>query len=748
MHTIAGIYENDQPQSVQIKSFSDGSYELKVGDNHYRSDSKGTISLPNPIYGSISLKVLFNSESQPITILEDFVNENRVVHQKLNLENVEGVLHIVQREDEARGSNFFSIRNTIFKPTSQFIFDPSWGFIDVDETSNVDSPVYFSATATYDASGKLLTVDVDGSSGQKIGGRYLYRLLAIGTTDLTIESLETLKDRSLNGFRSLLKDDKLVQFLPNPNPIKSSDGKTWELQPYAPDLIESPLEALRFQSWNLFRGEPIGPILFSKTDAEGHVTLTVAGKIYDVKIDDQGKVSLDLRQSGIIPPVSFVTQVKTYSIGDKTVEIVINPKPEDPDYDADFVPWSEAEVQQLSEALDRLVPVVGNFYGAPYESLRFPLFKSLRTVSSFDPRAAHDRMLINIDIFNPEFLLFILVHELGHAFHGKAMILGVPLYLLFEEGMAQAIADLGSFNHHSSPEQIHYEGAIGQREGLPLVNTATYNFGSYFWSKMYFEDPDFFKKFNEQYYEALVEDPSITADQTKLFSLVQSIKPTVEGKPFFEWLDSQGHFNEDYETHLGIDLYIRYGYETFPLVVAYEISHDPSNSIGFIRETNLFLHALPKHQVMLEVYDHEGHLVTADRAFTDEKGITPFYLPPNQYTGRLTLVAKLKDQNGNVTPETRTYQSRLRGLPTVYRIIPNSAAFFGVIKNFNQGTVEVRRVGESEILAQATVINGAFVLHEIPKEVGSFEITFTDPMTGQTLRKIVTKDAAPYYIEL
>ena len=95
-------------------------------------------------------------------------------------------------------------------------------------------------------------------------------------------NLAALKDRTLQGYQRLLKNDKLVRI----GQDVTVGGTIFKVVSVTEGKISLQSEA--------------GVILNSATDAKGNVTLSVpqAGgttKIYNVKIDPQGVITLSLR---------------------------------------------------------------------------------------------------------------------------------------------------------------------------------------------------------------------------------------------------------------------------------------------------------------------------------------------------------------------------------------------------------------------------------------------------------------------
>lgn len=59
------------------------------------------------------------------------------------------------------------------------------------------------------------------------------------------------------------------------------------------------------------------------------------------------------------------------------------------------------------------------------------------------------------------------------------------------------------------------------------------------WTKCYIEDPNFFVNFNGVYYDAVVADPTVANNASRLRDLAASVLPNVEGIPFDNWYEQQ-----------------------------------------------------------------------------------------------------------------------------------------------------------------------------------------------------------------
>jgi len=472
---------------------------------------------------------------------------------------------------------------------------------------------------------------------------------------------------------------------------------------------------------------------------------------------------------------AYVHGEKTYTVGDKLLTIVMNPFPGDPNYSASAARWTQQEMDLLWGFLDQIIPAIKQVYGNPFQSLVTSLVPSREGgggeyfTQTFNGTVISRQVVLGVSAGIP-YALGSLVHEFAHVFRDEAT---VGLYELLEEGMAEAVEDLAlqstSLVHpykpfHSDPEQIYYEGAVGDAYlggvGVTSAGVLTRDLGSYFWSKLYLEDSTFFMRFNEAYYSILRRDPTIRSDQTRLLNLAASLKPTVEGLPFWDWLELQDlHVlsSEIYQSRVGEGLYIRNGFRLSPGVFAYEITAGPRGSSAWIPGTYFFRNTLANREVQISVYDADGSLLVQKTAMSNVLGMAPLdeyglpYSLPTGYTGRVKVIAQMTSASGSVA-ETHAYLTAINGKPAFeangYSSKPNGgSAVFGVLTTINQGEITLKKAGTDGPVYTAQVINGAFNFPDLPQQSGTFEITYNNPYTGQQLTRLFTKDQSQYYVQ-
>jgi len=244
-----------------------------------------------------------------------------------------------------------------------------------------------------------------------------------------------------------------------------------------------------------------------------------------------------------------------------------------------FEGWNATQEAFLRRVIDTAVPVIEEVYGKPAIS-------GIVKVVNYDLQIG-DRDAVAGGIFNAstnEILFPVynsqnsvvinLVHVLVHAFHGPLIF----DYDAWEEGFARAVTilvahrvaqalgipDPDAFfktdpNFHALPfYDLLNQPSLGNNvfiapslKQLPI--TPGWLGGMYLprtqmagsaWLKVYLEDPDFFKKFNAQYYAQYNPNETIklSGDIPRLKAIAASVLSnggTVEGLPFDRWYERQ-----------------------------------------------------------------------------------------------------------------------------------------------------------------------------------------------------------------
>ncbi|MGC8783990.1 MAG: FlgD immunoglobulin-like domain containing protein [Armatimonadota bacterium] len=244
-----------------------------------------------------------------------------------------------------------------------------------------------------------------------------------------------------------------------------------------------------------------------------------------------------------------------------------------------FEGWDAGQEAFLRQVINTALPLIESVYGKPAQS-------GTVKVVNYDLQIG-DRDAVAGGIFNastneilfpvynsPKSVVINLVHVLIHAFHGPLIF----DYDAWEEGFARAVTILvahrvaqamnipdpeGFFktdsNYHALPfYDLLNQPALGNNvfiapslKQLPI--TPGQLGGMYLprmqmagsaWLKVYLEDPDFFKKFNAQYYAQYNpnETVKLSGDIPRLKAIAAGVLANggmVEGLPFDRWYERQ-----------------------------------------------------------------------------------------------------------------------------------------------------------------------------------------------------------------
>jgi hypothetical protein len=242
--------------------------------------------------------------------------------------------------------------------------------------------------------------------------------------------------------------------------------------------------------------------------------------------------------------------------------------------------WSALQEAFLRRVIDTAVPIIEQVYGKPAVSGTVKVVNHDLQIGDRDAVAGGIYNASTNEILFPVFsseksVVINLVHVLIHAFHGPLIF----DYDAWEEGFARAVTlvvahrvaqVLGAIdpnnpdffktdpNYHVLPfYDLLNQPALGNNvfiapslKQLPLVPgwlggmwLPRMAMAGSAWLKVYLEDPDFFKKFNTQYYAQYNPNETIklSGDIPRLKAIAASVLPggMVEGLPFDLWYERQ-----------------------------------------------------------------------------------------------------------------------------------------------------------------------------------------------------------------
>ncbi len=228
--------------------------------------------------------------------------------------------------------------------------------------------------------------------------------------------------------------------------------------------------------------------------------------------------------------------------------------------------WPPEKAAALSGFLDQMLPVLRDLYGPPSTDYTVSLVRDLKYMASavFFPSADEIHAGDNVTYQ-------LLTHELVHAFRRNQMLSSGPQWQFdptlsgFEEGFAQAAC------YEAMTEFARRYPSFGLTQSLyQSSNEWDYDFQNVpelrtrdFWSdsggmslywtryemaaaaiaKIEREHPGFYRAFNAEYFHRLNVDPHLIASRDLVKDIVQTVAPTIEGRPAAQWIDQQNIFD-------------------------------------------------------------------------------------------------------------------------------------------------------------------------------------------------------------
>ncbi len=385
-------------------------------------------------------------------------------------------------------------------------------------------------------------------------------------------------------------------------------------------------------------------------------------------------------------------------------------------FDSPDYPWSAEELAALQQWVGDFYPVIKKIYGNP----AFEIVVNVRKDPTIEFAGLYfvstNEMVLRgleVDVF---------CHETIHAFHDDLVMYAN----IYEEGMTRA-AEIAAFSYlpqyphwdsrHSYSIDVTYElnnqpgiASLGGNFFSGFVNVLMkYQQAGYAWGKVYIEDPDFFLRYNAQYYAAALSDASglIQGDVEKLKGIAGGIKRTVEKQKFAVWYQKQHIFNinpeEGYQTVFKVDTNILYVF-----------SRD-----GYGREN-----MLPGINVSWEVFSCQGESLSSGSAVTGSYGWVEIPLWQLAYQGKVQIDVRVDLPDATIERSIVTSNGVWGGI-------------FGVASAC-EGEVHVH----GKINSSALVVNGAFSMPELKDIAGTFTVN-----QGKN-EKTVTKDASDYFVSV
>jgi hypothetical protein len=227
--------------------------------------------------------------------------------------------------------------------------------------------------------------------------------------------------------------------------------------------------------------------------------------------------------------------------------------------------WSAAQVATMSAFFDRMYPVLVKNYRPPAESYTVTVVRDLRYTGSniFFPSLDEIHMA---DSFSPQ----LFTHELVHAFRNDRLLSSDQNWNFnstlspFEEAFAQAVS-YESMNDYvatypsdpvvpatslwgSSADWDYDFQNVAELRGTDLWSDGggtglywlRYEMGAAALRKIELESPDFYRRFNAEYYARINAAPTVVRPTRALIvDIIRTLVPTIEGRPASDWVDAQ-----------------------------------------------------------------------------------------------------------------------------------------------------------------------------------------------------------------
>ncbi len=393
-------------------------------------------------------------------------------------------------------------------------------------------------------------------------------------------------------------------------------------------------------------------------------------------------------------------------------------------YDSPSNPWTTNEISILQNFLSKIYPLAVEIYGHPYVAGNVNIKKDPLAV----PHGEYDYSTNEITIRSINDLTS-LCHEVLHAFRDDLII---P-FDVFEEGMVRA-AEIEIYNRmpekhpwneaHSYFYDYYYE-ALNKNSISTLTNKfpgntlilLRYQMSSYAWAKILIEDPGFFTKFNSAYYSEFSQVLNYDSLYTDLLNLVVGLKNSVEDVPTKEWIEKQHIFN----------------ITSIPgLFILQRMNSNDVDAVAFDKDIFGSESLFNNKRIFWEFFDYNNNMIENSINYTNNNGWVskPIKLSPD-YSGRLKIISSYQVENRIVSD-------------TVFRAIGKEEGIFGTVKFNLNGKVVVTYLDSSKT-QESQIINGVFSFPEFENKRGKFKIEYINP-EGETISKIITKDASKYYV--
>ncbi len=368
--------------------------------------------------------------------------------------------------------------------------------------------------------------------------------------------------------------------------------------------------------------------------------------------------------------------------------------------------WQGEQLEQLKAAVAAIYPKIKEFYGAPSANNTVTITRDTETQYGGYFVPSLNEIALNCDKnFTISDSYGTLIHEIIHAFHGDYCIWSNP----WEEGMTEAAEEIINNKMHN----WHYE--IGWESTYDVLNFPSwfqtdmyppYYQGGAAWAKIYYENNNFFKNFNKEYYKDRSNDNGMI--QNTLFEVIQQ----VEGTPIQDWYAQQQIFHSDYQNK-GAEIIGMTSPYTFHVV-----TYDHNRSVN------------------VKLYNFKNELI-------EQKDLTT-----SDYGNGYVFFPKLLDLKDNQKIKVVTEANNV--VNENYSIImTGQKGIYGIVTGFNDGQVTAKNLDNPSMMPlTAYIYNGSFDLSEMTAYQGRWELTYQDETGTKTGKRIINKGQGLSYVVL
>jgi len=379
--------------------------------------------------------------------------------------------------------------------------------------------------------------------------------------------------------------------------------------------------------------------------------------------------------------------------------------------------WQGAQLEQLKSAVGIIYPKIKELYGAPAFSNTVKILKNSQTNSGSVYSISTNTIEISIggnlntdfNINSSSFKL--LAHEMVHSFHDD--------YCFFdknwEEGMTEAVTDILLDKINNTSSQVGYESRYDFNNTPQNKFSANPQFAYYqggaAWAKIYWENNNFFKLYNQNYYSLMgsISQPDKSIKEKVLFDLISE----VEGKPIWDWYATQ-HIFHSY------------------------------NNAKFRVETNSFSGIFidtfgVQKSLNVKLYDFNNNLIgEKDVNTTSELWGTSVYLSyadlgfNNTGSQLLKITITCEEQEDNIFASNLS-ESERQGI-------------HGLTSGINSGSIKISKLSDSSFSpVTKNIVNGVFSFGTISVPAGRYELTYQDASGNKVAKRVINKSNGNYY---